>query len=388
MPYSISGFTKRVYDLSIFLRFIVKVISVYGFYKGLKNCLIYLRSNKSLFFNLPNRYIKKGGSVYAVPDVPPVNTIDFINYLFNDVALQLDKKKPTLLFAIVCISSVCPYKCSYCYNLSAHSNQQLLSYETINKTIEGLLTMGAKNIYLSGGEPMLRFEMISEILNKYSNKGLGFWLITTGWSLNKDKAIKLKEEGLRGVMISLDGTWQSHIDKIKGKGAYKNAVAAIKAASEAGLLVVADCVIHQQLLEEAHFDNYINFAASIGVDFINLYAPRIKKDFEDEERRNLSLSELKKIGSLALRNQTLRKYRHLPLAYSPDDFESRRGCLGGEIFFYVGPDGSVKACPFKQKILGNVKDKNIKEIINDYEKSGEREICDVNKILSEQIARL
>jgi len=48
----------------------------------------------------------------------------------------------------------------------------------------------------------------------------------------------------------------------------------------------------------------------------------------------------------------------------------------------------VKACPFKQKILGNVKDKNIKEIINDYEKSGEREICDVNKILSEQIARL
>jgi len=380
----ISGLKKYLFDFYILFRFFISVIKRYGFIKGVSNILLYFKHKQNLFRDLPNRYIKKGSFIFVVPDVPPVNTKDFIKYLINDLALQLNKQKPTLLFSIICISSVCPYKCRYCYNISSHTKEQQLSFEVIIKTIEELIKLGVKNIYLSGGEPMMRFEVIIEILKKFSNQGIGFWLVTTGWGLDKEKAITLENLGLRGVMISLDDVVPYRINNIKGKAAFENAVKAIKAASETNLVVVADCVVHKDMLKVENFEAYISFAGSIGVDFINLYAPRIKEDMANEELRNLSVSELRQIGYLAKQNQTLSKYLQLPLAYSPDEFESRRGCLGGEVFFYIGPDGSVKACPFKEKVIGNVKNKNIADIINEYRSSNEKEYCAVNSLLVQE----
>ena len=107
----------------------------------------------NLFLDLPNRYVKNGKDIFVVPDVPPLNTKDFINYLIKDIEVLIEQKKAPLLFGIICISSVCPYKCSYCYNISEHSDKQILSSEKIFRTIEELIPLGVKNIYMSGEDP-------------------------------------------------------------------------------------------------------------------------------------------------------------------------------------------------------------------------------------------
>lgn len=377
----ISGFRKWLIDLAVFLRFCFAAMKHFGFIKGLRCLRKYLIDNNNLFRDLPNRYVKKDRNIFVVPDVPPLNTRDFIDYLLKDVEVLIENAKPPLLFGIVCISSVCPYKCAYCYNISEHSNKQLLSTEKIFQTIEAFIQLGVKNIYLSGGEPMAREEIIPEILNKFASKNIGFWLITTGWGLDGVKLKAFKKMGLRGVMISLDAVQPGYINNIKGIGAFDTAVEVIKAAHESGLLVVADCVMNRFLLGNGNFEDYTAFAAEAGVNFINCYVPRTGESYFDEALKPFTIDELKRVGTLAKLNQTAKNNVLKPIAYSPDIFEAKRGCLGGKLFFYVSPDGSVKACPFQKTILGNINDQSITEIIQNFDKEGCREVCGMNMLL-------
>ena len=378
----ISGFRKWLIDIAVFVRFFIAVVSYFGFFKGVKNLRKYLSDKNNLFLDLPNRYVKNGKDIFVVPDVPPLNTKDFINYLIKDIEVLIEQKKAPLLFGIICISSVCPYKCSYCYNISEHSDKQILSSEKIFRTIEELIQLGVKNIYMSGGEPMVREEIIYEILQKFASANIGFWLITTGWGLDEGKANKLKSLGLRGMMISLDAITPEYINNIKKSSAFETALKAIKSAHKANIIVVADCVINRFLLSDDNFSKYATFAKELGVNFINCYAPRTKDSYPDENLKLFTISELQKIGTLARVNQTSAAHLKHPLAYSPDDFEAKRGCMGGKLFFYISPDGNVKACPFQKSILGNINTLSLTEIIQNYEKSGCREVCQTNLLLS------
>jgi len=377
----ISGIRKWLIDISVFIRFCFAALTYFGFIKGVRNIYKYLADKNNLFYDLPNRYVKNDINIFVVPDVPPLNTKDFITYLIKDVEVLVENKKPTLLFGIVCISSVCPYKCAYCYNISEHTNKQLLSSEKIFQTIDEFIQLGVKNIYLSGGEPMVREEIIPEILNKFTLKNIGFWLITTGWALDEVKLTTYKKLGLRGIMISLDALKSDYINKIKGTGAFETAVEVIKAAHDAGLLVVADCVMNRFLLADDNFTDYTSFAGKSGVNFINCYVPHTNESYLDEALKSFTVSELKRVGALARRNQTARNSINQPIAYSPDIFEAKRGCLGGKLFFYISPDGSVKACPFQKKVLGNINTQSLTEIIENFDKEGCREACEMNMLL-------
>ena len=377
----ISGLRKWLIDLAVFLRFCFVAMKHFGFIKGLKRLHKYLKDSNNLFHDLPNRYVKNARNIFVVPDVPPLNTRDFIDYLLKDVEVLIDNAKPPLLFGIVCISSVCPYKCAYCYNISEHSNKQLLSSEKIFQIIEEFIQLGVKNIYLSGGEPMAREEIIPEILNKFASKNIGFWLITTGWGLDGSKLNAFRKLGLRGVMISLDAVQPGYINNLKGKGAFEAAVGAIKAAHDAELLVVADCVINRSLLTDDNFAGYTAFAGALGVNFINCYVPRTPEKYPDDALQPFSVDELKRVGALAKQNQIAKSNVNQPIAYSPDIFEAKRGCLGGKLFFYISPDGSVKACPFQKTVLGNINNQSLTEIIQSYDKDGCREVCGMNMLL-------
>jgi len=381
----ISGFRKWLIDFAVFVRFFIAVVTYFGLFRGVKNLRKYLSNKNNLFLDLPNRYVKNGKDIFVVPDVPPLNTKDFISYLIQDIEVLTGQKKVPLLFGIICISSVCPYKCPYCYNISEHSDKQLLTPEKIFQTIEELIQLGVKNIYLSGGEPMIREEIIYEILQKFTPVKIGFWLITTGWGLDDEKAYKLKRLGLRGMMISMDAITPEYINKIKKSTAFETAIKAIKAAHNANLIVVADCVINRFLLSDDNFSKYVNFAQELGINFINCYAPRTKDAYPDDSLKVFTISELQNIGRLAKENQTSAEHLKHPIAYSPDDFEAKRGCMGGKLFFYISPNGSVKACPFQKSVLGNINDQSLTEIVKKYDTEGCGEVCMTNMLLKEAV---
>ncbi|MFH2094213.1 MAG: radical SAM protein [Bacteroidota bacterium] len=364
----IYGFRKFIADSGMLRRLYFKTSCRYGIFRAPGIIRKYFRNKKCLFNDAPARYVKAGRNIFAIPDLPPLNSSLFAQYILEDLAVVLENKKPPLLFAIVCITSRCPYKCPYCYNSDMHTDYELLSFELLQATISGLIETGIHNIYLSGGEPMMRYNDLIRLLGSFAEKKIGFWLLSTGYGLNFEKLYELKQSGLRGVMISLDHYQPEIINKVKGSpNAFNYAVSAIENANKAGLVVAIDSVSGKDLLTDDGFRTFVKFAGDHGAHFINCYTPRRFQTDLDPGFTNFTMDEFIQLSRLTRENQMLKK--HLPVTNSPDAWESTRGCMGGKLFIYIDPQGNVKPCPFVKLSAGNIKEKGIGEILKEMHQS-------------------
>lgn len=382
----IYGFNKKRTDLQIAVRLYLKAIARFGFFKALGEIKQYFKDSRCLFNTNPNRYVKSAGEIIAVPDMPPVNSKDFIEYVLKDIEWINHNKQPQLVFAIICITSKCPFKCRYCYNSDLHTQDERLSTETIISTIESLIQKGITSIYLSGGEPMMRWNDLTKILQKFSKSKTRFWLLSTGYQLGREKLAVLKDLGLKGVMISLDSINAEHINSVKGTPkAFSYATDAIKAANETGLFVAIDSVFGKTLLQEKEFKKYVEFAGQQGAHFINCYSPRQMHHVLNDEYGSFNLTDFSQLESLTTKNQKSSDYKNLPITYSPDLWEAKRGCVGGKLFIYIDPAGNVKPCPFIGKSFGNITESGISQILDNIQNIKNEHVCVTNKLLNESV---
>ncbi len=380
----IHGFPKIWIDIKIALRLFFSLVFKYGLLNSIKELNSYIKDARCLFNTNPNRYIKAGDEIIAVPDMPPVNSKDFIDYVIKDIEWINHNIQPQLVFAIVCITSKCPFKCPYCYNSDLHTVKERLEIEIIISTIDGLIKKGVKSIYLSGGEPMTRWDDLLLILKTFKNTNTRFWLLTTGYNLTSDKLAILKGEGLKGLMISLDTFDGEQINKVKGSPkAFDNAITAIEAANKLGFVVAIDCVFGKTLLEKENFRKFIETAGSFGAHFINCYTPRQMHHELENEYSNFGLPEYQKLDLLTKENQISSTYTNLPIANSPDLWEAKRGCVGGKLFIYMDPDGNIKFCPFVDKSFGNVAKEELSIILDRLQNRDTIHVCKTNKMLFE-----
>ena len=384
-PGYIFGFRKWRLDVIVSIRLCVACVKAFGLLRFAGELKKYLGDNRNIFKDIPNRYVIHDKNIYAVPDLPPVNSSQFIQYLVNDIQAINHNKKLPLLFAIVCISSSCPYSCYYCYNSSEHSQEQKISLPRLEYTIQGLIESGVKNIYLSGGEPMMRWDALIHLLTKFQNRNVRFWLITTGWGIDKNEIKILKNLGLTGLMISLDSEDPNRIDLIKGKNAFQNSVDAIKSAVDGNLMVAIDCVMGKDLLMPDSFNNFVRFVGNLGASFINCYTPKTIINSNTNAVIHFNLEEYRHLAELSERNLKGKNSVKMPLAYAPDIWEMKRGCMGGKLFIYISPDGNVKLCPFQKKVFGNIVHENIEVILKVIGDVSNTEVCKTNELLSESM---
>ncbi|MDD3875134.1 MAG: radical SAM protein [Bacteroidales bacterium] len=376
----ISGFSKFLIDVRIIFLLFKKSVSYFGFIKGINFLISYLQNKQSALKDTPNRYIKNGNNILAVPDLPPVNTSLFNDYLFRDMKILLGKDKAIPLFVIFCITSKCPHRCSYCYNSDMHEKFEKIPLDVILKTINDLVNSGISNIYLSGGEPMMRWDDVLKILDTYGNKSVRFWLLTTGALTSVEKLKLLKKKGLSGIMVSLDSYNSEYVNKIKGNThAFNDAQSAIKAAAGIGMPVAVNTVFSKEMLDKKEFDKFVSFAGEIGVSFINCYTPKCTQ----ETFSVFDFDDYQKLADLTKENQ--KKCLRLPLTYSPDAWESKRGCVGGKLFLYIDPEGNIKPCPFASHIFGNIRENSVKDILSKSQDAEYFQMCGSMALIQNKI---
>ena len=105
------------------------------------------------------------------------------------------------------------------------------------RVVDEIADFGASWLGLSGGEPFLRQD-IFEIIHHARDVGLKVSLITNGSLVGEQIYENLVKNEVR-TSISLDGSEMSN-DSLRGRGAYKKAIAAMQKLSEAGIL---DCLV-------------------------------------------------------------------------------------------------------------------------------------------------
>ena len=143
-------------------------------------------------------------------------------------------KKPVVVWNV---GQRCNLRCAHCYSHSRDIEYAgELTTEEGKRLLEDLASFGAPVILFSGGEPLMRPDLL-ELVGHARGLGLRAVISTNGTLITSDRASELKSLGLSYVGISLDGLRETH-DRFRGiRGAFDNALAGLRACQEAGIKV-------------------------------------------------------------------------------------------------------------------------------------------------------
>ncbi len=143
-------------------------------------------------------------------------------------------KKPVVVWNM---TRRCNLKCIHCYSNSADIDYpDELTTEEGKKLIDDLAAFGSPVILFSGGEPLIRKDLL-ELARYATDKGMRAVISTNGTLITKEIAARLQKIGLSYVGVSLDGLEKTH-DRFRGKkGAFAAAIEGIRNCREAGIKV-------------------------------------------------------------------------------------------------------------------------------------------------------
>jgi 12,18-didecarboxysiroheme deacetylase len=157
-------------------------------------------------------------------------------------------KKPVVVWNT---TRACNLNCIHCYAKAVHQSRdkELTTEEGFN-LIDDLATFGVPVLLFSGGEPLLRPDLIE--LTRYAvSKGIRAVISTNGTLITEEKAMLLKNAGVSYVGISLDGLEQVN-DHFRGvKGAFKKALNGIKNCQKVDLKVGLRFTINKLNIDQA-----------------------------------------------------------------------------------------------------------------------------------------
>ena len=135
------------------------------------------------------------------------------------------------------ITRRCNLHCIHCYSESKNVDYPgELSHEQACDVVDDLAGYGVPVLMFSGGEPMMRDDLLS-LISRSSERGLRTVLSTNGTLITDETARSLKQAGLSYVGISIDGLEPLN-DRFRAKqGAFQDALRGIRISLAHGFRV-------------------------------------------------------------------------------------------------------------------------------------------------------
>jgi Fe-coproporphyrin III synthase len=143
-------------------------------------------------------------------------------------------KKPVVVWNT---TRACNLRCVHCYaSALPQSDEHELTTEQGYHLIEDLAAYGAPVILFSGGEPLLKADLL-KLARFAADRGIRAVLSTNGTLIDEQMAIQLRDAGIVYAGISIDGLEKVN-DRFRGvKGAFTAALNGIKNCQKVGLKV-------------------------------------------------------------------------------------------------------------------------------------------------------
>ena len=134
------------------------------------------------------------------------------------------------------VTDRCDFRCVYCMpeDMQFLPRKQILSLEELYRVARVFTELGVKKIRLTGGEPMVRSNVMSLIEKLGALPGLEELLLTTNGAQLDKYAVPLKAAGVKRINISLDSLDAERFKRITRVGKLERVLAGIDAAKAAG----------------------------------------------------------------------------------------------------------------------------------------------------------
>jgi pyrroloquinoline quinone biosynthesis protein E len=267
----------------------------------------------------------------------------------------------------------CPLHCVFCYNPVDFAEQSAeISTEDWLRVLRQGRELGAVQLGLSGGEPLLRDDL--EIIVAEAHR-LGYYtnLLTSGVGLTEDRAAALKAAGLDHVQLSFQDSTREMNDFLSHTKTFalKNRVA--KIIKDQGWPMVMNVVIHRLNID--HIDRIIAMAAEFGAEYIELANTQYYSwAYLNRDQLLPTREQLKRAEAVTDAWRIKLGDRMRIFFVAPDYHEGvAKKCVNGwgSLFLTVAPDGTALPCHTARMLPGlsfpNVRDNSLKEIWFDSE---------------------
>lgn len=289
---------------------------------------------------------------------PGWNGISFKKFIASEMnrIVPIKQKANRFINVYVAITKKCSLKCEHCYEWENLNKKEILSPEQLKNIVEKIQEQGVSQIHFSGGEPLLKVNLLIDILN-HAKKETDFWVLTSGYKLTSENAKKLKMAGLNGVMISLDHFDPEKHNNFRGfKDAYYWVENGVRNAINNQLVVALSLCATKDFTTFDNLITYTNLAKKMGVSFIQILEPKSVGHYSGKDV-TLSSDQINMLEKLYLEMNYNPKYKEYPLISYHGYSQRQQGCYGaGNRSLYIDPDGDINACPFCQSKTGNILD--------------------------------
>lgn len=188
-----------------------------------------------------------------------------------------------LLNLRIAVTQNCNLNCVYCHREGEErkaTRQTEMTVDEIVKIAEVAVELGISKVKLTGGEPLIRKDILEIVEGIAAIKGLEDLAITTNGTLLQDLAEELRRKGLKRVNINIPSLNPEKYSKLTG-GDIRHVSKGIKAAVKAGIHPVK---LNMLLLKDVNTDEIwqmAHFAEQTGaiLQLIELEPINLDKEF-------------------------------------------------------------------------------------------------------------
>ena len=211
----------------------------------------------------------------------------------NNSAPLIDPFGRAISYLRVSLTDRCDFRCVYCMaeNMSFLPKSDVLSLEEIETICSSFINLGTKKIRLTGGEPLVRKNVLTLIkaLGSKIGSGLEELTLTTNGSQLSRFSDQLYDYGVRRVNVSIDTLNPDLFKKITSWGDLAKVLNGLKSATKAGLKCKINAVALKGVNED-ELQSMIEWAHNEGHDFTIIETMPMGEISEDRTDQYLPLS--------------------------------------------------------------------------------------------------
>lgn len=194
------------------------------------------------------------------------------------------------------VTDRCDLRCGYCMpeKMQFLPKREVLSLEELYALSLGFIERGVTKIRLTGGEPLVRRDMIDLLraLGRKLGEGLVELTLTTNGTQLAGYAGAIADAGVRRINVSLDTLDPSLFERLTRRDRLAEVLAGIKAAQQAGLKVKINTVALKGL-NEVEIPDLIRWAHGEGHDLTLIEVMPLGKVEQDRVDHYLPLTKVR-----------------------------------------------------------------------------------------------
>ena len=157
----------------------------------------------------------------------------------------------------------CNFRCIYCHREGIYSDNGLMTPEEIERIVRILKKFGVKYVKITGGEPLLRNDII-DIVRRIKSIGVEEVSMTTNGTRLYKIVDKLREAGLDRINISIPSMSRWKYFLITGVDMYEDVIKGIKTSIKSGLYPVKLNLVVLKGLNEDDIWSLIDLSYKLG----------------------------------------------------------------------------------------------------------------------------